>query len=353
MIALLLAFVNFVVTVAIHVAEISVKVTIKAIQVSAKVGSEVAKQGAKAGVKVAKKSVETGKKAVEKGSDVVKETKEDAKAEKESAEEETKRRRISSVEKKLLSLQLLQKALHTAVFLLRASLVCVVVYLFVLITLVATGTLALTASAGYVALAYNNGNLDSTEDNSFDITKDVKGSEEKEEKGSIPNADASVSEKLEAIAKWYIKNIPTYQYNYPPSRGSGSRKMYKCDLLNCNVGDDCTGFAGAFAAYVSGEKSLATNAPGSSTWASGSWNGTKYGFKKISPANISVNDLQTGDILATNGHAEIFVAKDKSFGWGSVQTEYPRKKTWSKSDNCFKLQYDSRSYTCVYRYVGK
>lgn len=352
MIALLLAFVNFVVTVAIHVAEISVKVAIKAIQMGAKVGSKVAKKGAKAGVEIAKKGVEAGK-------NVAKETVEDAKAiskgnkdEKESAEEETKKRRINSVAKKLLSLKLLQKALHTAVFLLRASLVCVVVYLFVLTILVVTGTLALTASAGYVALAYNNGNLDSTEDNSFDITKDVKGSEE-EEKDSIPDSDASVSEKLKAIAVWYTKNIPTYQYSYPPAKGTKKRKMYDCDLIKCKAGDDCTGFAGAFATYLCGEKSLALQAPYSGDWADGKWNGTKYGFKKINPADISVNDLQTGDIMATHGHVEIFVSKGKSFGWGAVRKEYPLIKTWSKSGNYIMLQYDTRPYTCIYRYTGK
>ena len=378
MIALLLAFVNFVVTVAIHVAEISVKVAIKAIQMSAKVGSKVAKKGAKAGVKVAKKGAEVGKEVAKKGAEVgknvAKETVEDAKAiskgnttEKESAEEETKKRRVNSVVKKVLSLKLLQKALHTAVFLLRASLVCVVVYLFVLTTLVVTGTLALTASAGYVALAYNNGVLGTTEDSdsSFDITKDGKEEDKDSSKTNFVKGDTSTLEgKLETLAKWYLANIHTYGKNKYTLKTVKANDLM--DGLECR--NDCTGFARAFVNYVNGNNK--TSAGGSSAFVKG-WNATDNGWTYYETKDLnSLDDLQLGDILIANStnaskagtisgkghHAEVFIDKKHSFGWGKVQAEYPLSKDWNFTKNSQGRNVVTDSghiYVCFYRHTGK
>ena len=51
-------------------------------------------------------------------------------------------------------------------------------------------------------------------------------------------------EAVEEMAKWYEKNVHTYQGG-TTGKASGQRKMYDCPLVGKKVGDDCSGFVSA------------------------------------------------------------------------------------------------------------
>lgn len=382
--SLLLAIVNFIVTVAVHVAEISAKVAAKAAEASAQAGKVVVEKGAQVGKvavekgvevgkKVAEKGVEAGKAVAEKSAEATQELKEDVnavkqlkKVEKESEEEEVKKRKLKKVTTKVFSLKMIQKSLHTVVVLLRASCICVIGYLFVLTTLVITGTLALASSAGYVALAYDKGAIGEGTDDSFDISKDHKKDDDSSNTTFIKGDTSTIEGKLETLAKWYIANIHTYG-----RIKDNTLKTVKAndlmDGLECR--NDCTGFARAFVNYVSGNNN--TSAGGSSGFVT-AWNATSNGWTYYETKDLtSLDDLQLGDILVASpgntskggtkseggyGHAEIYVDNKHSFGWGSVQKAYPKSNNWT-----FKQNSQGRNvvadgghmYVCFYRYTGK
>ena len=387
MITFLLALIHFVVTVALHVLQISIKVAIQALKISAKTAKVAVKQGAKVTKKVAKKGVKATKKTARHINSKVKEdltentkptTQQTADVRDVITSEDDVKDKVQSnkggfaVLRKLQLLKILQKSIHGALALSRVCMIAGTVFVFVLVSLLITSSLAIMSSAGYVALAYNNGVLGTNEDSdsSFDITKDGKEDKDSSNTTLTISDTATLEEKLETLAKWYIANVHTYQ-NRTSGKGSGSRKMYSCNLFNPSksVGDDCTGFASAFMSLVSG-KSVAGG--GSSAFTGGSYDG-QGGWKYYEVSDLtSIDDLQLGDILCCNTgtktkkgvrstaghHAEIYIAKGKSFGWGKKQTSYP------SGDATLKLEKNadgdpiisdggSHTYTCFYRYTGK
>lgn len=387
MITFLLALIHFVVTVALHVLQISIKVAIQALKISAKTAKVAVKQGAKVTKKVAKKGVKATKKTARHIKGKVKEdlTENTKPATQQTADvrdvitsEDDVKDKVQSNKggfaalRKLQLLKILQKSIHGALVLSRVCMIAGTVFVFVLVSLLITSSLAIMSSAGYVALAYNNGVLGTNEDSdsSFDITKDGKEDKDSSNTTLTVSDTATLEEKLETLAKWYIANVYTYQ-NRTSGKGSGSRKMYSCNLFkpSKSVGDDCTGFASAFMSLVSG-KSVAGG--GSSAFTGGSYDG-QGGWKYYEVSDLtSIDDLQLGDILCCNTgtktkkgvrstaghHAEIYIAKGKSFGWGKKQTSYP------SGDATLKLEKNadgdpiisdggSHTYTCFYRYTGK
>lgn len=171
--------------------------------------------------------------------------------------------------------------------------------------------------------------------------------------GSADNSQyaGNIESSLKAMAEWYIANVNTYQ-NSVTGGGTRHRKYYKCDLLDGKgVGDDCTGFAGAFASLVAGEY---ISASGSGELVTGSSSYEKAGWKRfdLKKEGWSLSDLRLGDILARNGHAEVFVDESHSFGWGAKQTHYPKDASWKECSGGG-VYYGSTYYSVMYRYVGK
>lgn len=387
MITFLLALIHFVVTVALHVLQISIKVAIQALKISAKTAKVAVKQGAKVTKKVAKKGVKATKKTARHIKGKVKEdlTENTKPATQQTADvrdvitsEDDVKDKVQSnkggfaVLRKLQLLKILQKSIHGALVLSRVCMIAGTVFVFVLVSLLITSSFAIMSSAGYVALAYNNGVLGTNEDSdsSFDITKDGKEDKDSSNTTLTVSDTATLEEKLETLAKWYIANVHTYQ-NRASGKGSGSRKMYSCNLFkpSKSVGDDCTGFASAFMSLVSG-KSVAGG--GSSAFTGGSYDGQgDWKYYEVSDLT-SIDDLQLGDILCCNTgtktkkgvrstaghHAEIYIAKGKSFGWGKKQTSYPSGNATLKLEknadgDPIISDGGSHTYTCFYRYTGK
>lgn len=337
MISLLLAVISFIFTVALHIVSISLKITIKTLKVSLKVGSKIVKKGAKTSKKVVKKTVNTTKKASKKVKNSIsnnKNTEEKNVKDKINTKDEDNEElfsRSKALMKKLLSLELIHKTIHFLLNFFRGLFVLYVVYVFVLGIFVVTGSLALISSAGYVALAYETGNLDN---NSFDITQD-NTEEDGDTNVNIPPVanDGSISGKLETMGQWYVNHIPTYSDGYRGNQATknaisyynsikGNNKKvqddgpcfrYDCELLNDDKSkelknrgarDDCTGFAAAFASYVSG----VYISPSCSDDMLNGWSATKHGWSKM--AFPGVDKLQPGDICVKHGHAEVFVDKE-------------------------------------------
>lgn len=390
MITFLLAVINFVVTVALHVLEISIKVAIQALKISAKTAKVAVKQGKKVTKKAAKKGAETTKKTARNVKGKIKEdltentkpeTPQTADVRDVITSEDDVKDKVQKDKGGLTALKninikgmkLLQKSVHNALVLSRVCMIAVTIFVFVLTSLLITSSFAIISSAGYVALAYNNGVLGTNEDSdsSFDITKDGKDEDKDSSNTTLTISDtATLEEKLETLAKWYIANVHTYQ-NRASGKGSGYRKMYSCNLFkpSKSVGDDCTGFASAFMSLVSG-KSVAGG--GSSAFTGGSYDGQgDWKYYEVSDLT-SIDDLQLGDILCCNTgtktkkgvrstaghHAEIYIAKGKSFGWGKKQTSYPSGNATLKLEknadgDPIISDGGSHTYTCFYRYTGK
>ena len=378
MITFLLALIHFVVTVALHVLQISIKVAIQALKISAKTAKVAVKQGAKVTKKVAKKGVKATKKTARHIKGKVKEdlTENTKPATQQTADvrdvitsEDDVKDKVQSNKggfaalRKLQLLKILQKSIHGALVLSRVCMIAGTVFVFVLVSLLITSSFAIMSSAGYVALAYNNGVLGTNEDSdsSFDITKD--GKEEDDDKdGSVAenvSNDGSVKGKLKTISMWYVNHIPTYTNDYhhhgkPATKSADNYyakvkndnakshkdpnsacRLYYCELTDTFVRDDCTGFAAAFASYVSGK----TVAPCRSYNMLTSWDATNKGWTKYSRS--SAEPLQAGDICVKGGHAEVYVDESHTFGWGGVHNSYPTSQTLGSE------------YVTVYRYTGK
>ena len=186
-----------------------------------------------------------------------------------------------------------------------------------------------------------------------------------------------VRASLDAMAKWYIAHVDSYQNDYHHKDSHGNPKcagseadayynankgnsdkcktgdgglLYLCDLTNTWVRDDCTGLAAAYATLVSGEEVVKARSTDMLT----SWDATNHGWTKIDISTLSsIDDIKEGDILVCDGHAEVFISASQCFGWGGIRSEYPLSKTWSFESGHVKLQYDSRNYTTLYRYTGK
>lgn len=188
MITFLLAVINFVVTVALHVLQISIKVAIQALKISAKTAKVAVKQGKKVTKKAAKKGAEATKKTVRNVKGKIKEdltentkpeTPQTADVRDVITSEDDVKDKVQSNKggfaalRKLQLLKILQKSIHGALVLSRVCMIAVTIFVFVLTSLLITSSFAIISSAGYVALAYNNGALGKEDsDSSFDITKD-------------------------------------------------------------------------------------------------------------------------------------------------------------------------------------
>lgn len=368
MISLLLAVISFIFTVALHIVSISLKITIKTIGVSLKVGSKIVKRGAKTSKKVVKKTVNTTKKASKKVKNTLysdnKTAEETAKNNINTNDEDNEElfSRSKAVMKKLLSLKLIQKTIRFLLNFFRGLFVLYVVYVFVLGIFVVTGSLALISSAGYVALAYDTGNL---ENNSFDITQDNSQEEENSSSGVPAIADdGTIEGKLKTVAQWYMDNVKEYG-----SDKNKNLKTYNGDSLmkGAKCRNDCTGFAAAFASYVSGEV-VATSHSGAMIT---HWDAEKHGWTYCETNDLnSLDDLKTGDILVARSsskskggtlssrghHAEVYIDNKHSWGWGSVHDHYPYDCKWEFTTNSQgrKMVKDgSHDYVCFYRYTGK
>lgn len=212
--------------------------------------------------------------------------------------------------------------------------------------------------------------MDSDSSGSFSFT----GNTTTDTSSSTTNVATSgdVMASLDAMAKWYVSHVDTYQNAYHDdgkcagtdadsyyNANSGNTDkckvgngglLYFCDLTNTWVRDDCTGFAAAYASLVSGEEVAMSG----SSYMLDSWDAINHGWSKIDISSLSsIDDIKEGDILICSGHAEVFISQSQSFGWGAIQSEYPRTKTWSFDSGHVNLQYDSRNYTTLYRYTGK
>ena len=140
---------------------------------------------------------------------------------------------------------------------------------------------------------------------------------------------------------WYIANVPTYQKNLPPKKGSGERAYYPCDLLGgLKAGDDCSGFLGACLYYAGFAPKGAVPGDGSATYKNGNailrqWFNEYHYEDYLNQTYVP----RPGDIVATNkakaktpnGHthhveviAEITNGQIYAYGWGSVRKNNPR-----------------------------
>ena len=187
-----------------------------------------------------------------------------------------------------------------------------------------------------------------------------------ETSGVLNPADPeTIKKKLQTLANWWIKNIPTYQgstQTYSPI----ARTYYDCDLINTKVGDDCSGFGSAFMEYVCGH----TFKTEGWSWTMVKPDGTfakevaKYGWKAYSSDEIGdISNLKTGDVLVANsdggdwsygGHVEVYVDKNHTWGWGCKNNGYPLANSiYQKKSKGHIVYTDSgHGYITVYRYVG-
>ena len=80
---------------------------------------------------------------------------------------------------------------------------------------------------------------------------------------SGPGDNSSWAKAVQSMGKWYQENVHTYQNRTPPSKGSGTRKMYDCSLINGKVADDCSGYVSACLQYFGiFKKGFVTNSSG-------------------------------------------------------------------------------------------
>ena len=171
------------------------------------------------------------------------------------------------------------------------------------------------------------------------------------------------------MATWYIEHVDTYQsdfhhkdrccgttgHEYYESVKDDETKYkvqsgcgyYYCDLINDWVRDDCTGFAAAVATLASGEKVAISY----SSAMLGSWDAEQHGYKKFSHTELTdVSELQAGAIIVTDGHAEVIVDAQSTFGWGGIQSSYPKSKAVLLKSDGIKIGDDKRAYTTIYMY---
>lgn len=186
----------------------------------------------------------------------------------------------------------------------------------------------------------------------------------------IQTADtSSLVACCKTMAEWYIKHVDTYQTTHNNTY-TGKRQLYPCDLIKGKAGDDCTGFASAYAMLVTGKNLAIESSYGFYTknmkdWIAAGW--TKYTITELG----GVKGLQAGDMLVCSdkadkncvgGHAEIYLGagksgKSKTFGWGKIRTSYPSgnpKLTNVKKDGnkIYISDGGSHVYGVVWRYTG-
>lgn len=127
------------------------------------------------------------------------------------------------------------------------------------------------------------------------------------------------NQAVQQMANFYQNNVHTYQGT--TSKPRLGRKQYSCSLLGWNVMDDCSGFTSAclqlFGAFSK------SDIPTSGSFASTS-NAIANKLRRagFSPYAFNINALQPFDIVAKNGHVEIYAGSSgssrRSYSWGNI-----------------------------------
>lgn len=132
---------------------------------------------------------------------------------------------------------------------------------------------------------------------------------------------ATWNQAVQQMGKFYMQNIHTYQGG-TSGHASGARRSYPCPLLGHSVGDDCSGFTsaclqlfGAFpGSYIVSSSGFASTGGTTANYL------RKAGFSPLRFSGYTL--LQPFDIIARNGHVEIFYGKNgssfMSYAWGNI-----------------------------------
>ena len=132
---------------------------------------------------------------------------------------------------------------------------------------------------------------------------------------------ATWNQAVQQMGKFYQQNIHTYQGG-KSGHATGARRSYSCSLLGHSVGDDCSGFTsaclqlfGAFpSSYIVASSGFASTGGLTATYL------RKAGFTPL--RYISYTSLQPYDIVARNGHVEVFCGMNgkspMSYAWGNI-----------------------------------
>ena len=143
------------------------------------------------------------------------------------------------------------------------------------------------------------------------------------------------AKSVEEIGKWYEANV--HEYNQ-----SG---WSNCPLIGVSVRHDCSGYVAACLKRFGVKRPpyKGKDSPGSSQYLDNKSLTdvlTSAGFKKM-----AFKDPQPFDIMARNGHVEIYAGDKKSWGWGSCHDGRNKNPgmpaPWNKPP-----------YTVIWRYVG-
>lgn len=130
---------------------------------------------------------------------------------------------------------------------------------------------------------------------------------------------ATWTDSVKQMASFYQSNVHTYQGTL--SKPRKGRKAYSCSLLGCNVYDDCSGFISACLQLMG--VFPRSYVPTSVYFARTTGNAASY-LKKagFTAYPFNINSLQPFDIIAMNGHVEIFAGyagtSRKSYSWGNI-----------------------------------
>ena len=130
---------------------------------------------------------------------------------------------------------------------------------------------------------------------------------------------ATWTDSVKQMASFYQSNVHTYQGTLAKPRKG--RKAYSCPLLGGNVYDDCSGFTSACLQLMGAFPR--TYVPTSGYFAKVTGDTAAYLRKAgFTPYPFNINQMQPFDIIAMNGHVEIFAGyvgkSKKSYSWGNI-----------------------------------
>lgn len=130
---------------------------------------------------------------------------------------------------------------------------------------------------------------------------------------------ATWTDSVKQMATFYASNVHTYQGTLSQPRKG--RRAYSCPLLGGNVYDDCSGFTSACLQLMG--VFPRSYVPTSGYFADPNGKVAAY-LKKagFTPFRYSISSLQPFDIIARNGHVEIYAGKVgnsmKAYAWGNI-----------------------------------
>lgn len=130
---------------------------------------------------------------------------------------------------------------------------------------------------------------------------------------------ATWTDSVKQMAGFYQANVHTYQGTLAKPRKG--RRAYSCPLLGGNVYDDCSGFTSACLQLMG--VFPRSYAPTSGYFADPNGKVSSYLRKAgFSPYPYNINSVQPFDIIALNGHVEVYAGKIggsmKSYSWGNI-----------------------------------